>query len=183
MCEPQLFPRRDYRVLLKKDIHDNRNMAPKKGGRKAQDDDWENEVAEIPDSIAQPTEDSKAGDEVNPDEEFGGGGLLAALKKNKNKKAKKGKPANDYLDGETATPDGAATPTAAEVASKAPAEASLDDDDAPAAKSKKGKGGKQGQKQEIDDEADEDDGGKVKSKKEKEKEKKEREKQRKKEQV
>ena len=59
-------------------------MAPKKkGGKKAQNDDWENEVAETPDSIAQATAGEEATDpstEVNPDEEFGGGGILAALK-------------------------------------------------------------------------------------------------------
>lgn len=164
-------------------------MAPKKkGGKKAQNDDWENEVGETPDPIAQATEDAKAngaGDEPTANgadaaDEVGGGGLLAALKKNKNKKAKKGKPVQDFVEGED--PEGAApTPPAADLENKAPEEATFDDEDVFAGNAKKSKGGKKEPEKLGND--DEEDGGAVKSKKEKEREKKEREKQRKKEQV
>jgi translation initiation factor 5B len=167
-------------------------MAPKKKGAKKQADDWENDLGETPDPIAVPTEQAKAADtepdggqngEVNS-EELGGGGLLAALKKNKAKRAKKGKSTEDFVEGEDPT---AAEPAAAEVDlnAKAPEEATIDDEDIFAAPSKKGKGGKKQPEKpaSVDADSDKDDGGGLKSKKEKEKEKKEREKQRKKEQV
>ena len=74
-------------------------MAPKKKGGKKQADDWENDLGETPDPIAAATEQAKATEAENDDgqhaevngEELGGGGLLAALKKNKAKRAKKGK--------------------------------------------------------------------------------------------
>ena len=167
-------------------------MAPKKKGGKKQADDWENDLGDTPDSIAAATEEAKAEDaeheggqngKVN-DDELGGGGLLAALKKNKAKRAKKGKPVEDFVEGEDPT---ATDPALVEVNldTKAPEEATLDDDDDFSAHTKKGKGGKkQPEKPDsVDADSDKDDGGGMKSKKEKEKEKKEREKQRKKEQV
>jgi translation initiation factor 5B len=167
-------------------------MAPKKKGGKKPADDWENDLGETPDPIAAATEQAKATeaernegqhDEVNG-EELGGGGLLAALKKNKAKRAKKGKPVEDFVEGEDPT---APEPAPAEVdlAAKAPEEATLDDEDVFAGPSKKGKGGKKQPEKAAPADADSDreDGGGLKSKKEKEREKKEREKQRKKEQV
>jgi translation initiation factor 5B len=150
-------------------------MAPKKKGNKKADDDWENEVAETPETVT--LDNGEAKQEGGEDEAEGmSGGLMAALRKNKNKKAKKGKPVqDDFVDGEDPeNGDGADT--------KAPEEATAEDLFAPVpAKGKGGKGGKGGPaKQDAEDDGD---AGGLKSKKEKEKEKKEREKQRKKEQV
>jgi translation initiation factor 5B len=167
-------------------------MAPKKKGGKKQADDWENDLGETPEPIAAPNEQAKATDaehdggqngEVNG-EELGEGGLLAALKKNKAKRAKKGKPVEDFVEGEDPTATEPA-PTEVDLDAKAPEEATIDDEDVFAAPSKKGKGGKkQPEKPDsVDADSDKDDGGGLKSKKEKEKEKREREKQRKKEQV
>src|SRR5947209_1053358 len=124
-------------------------MAPKKKGGKKQADDWENELGETPDPIAAATEQAKTTEAQHDDgqhaevngEELEGGGLLAALKKNKAKRAKKGKPVQDFVEGEDPT---APEPAPAEVdlAAKAPEEATLDDEDAFAGPSKKGKGGK-----------------------------------------
>jgi translation initiation factor 5B len=164
-------------------------MAPKKKGGKKQADDWEADLGETVDPIAQAAEEAKQAEndqEAEAGETNGAsGGLLAALRKNKDKRAKKGKPVNnDFVDGED--PDGAApTPPATDLASKAPAEATFDDDeDVFAGTLKKDKGGKKQSEKTADANDDEDNaGGGLKSKKEKEREKKEREKQRKKEQV
>lgn len=172
-------------------------MAPKKKGgqKKAKDDNWEDEIGESPDPIAQATESAKAEEAANDVEEdggLGGGGLLAALKKNRGKKQKKGKVVEDFVEGEDPTADGedgTSTPTI-DLSAKAPQEANLDDDEdvfgQPNKKGKAGKGGKQQPEQPKDDEDEEDEGdgsGRILTKKEKERAKKEREKQRKKEQV
>lgn len=175
-------------------------MAPKKKSNKKGNDGWEAELGESTDLIAAATPESKdvetAQDVTTPqkneDEAGDGGGLLAALKKNKSKKQKKGKIVNeDYLDGED--PPGVdeingltITDSLADLAKKAPEESTTEElFAAPATKAKGGKG-KQGKVEEAakeDEDGSEDDGGTLKSKKEKEKEKREREKQRKKEQV
>jgi translation initiation factor 5B len=162
-------------------------MAPKKkGGKKAQDD-WENELGETADPIADATKQAKAeetGDAAGDDDM--GGGLLAALRKNRAKKVKKGKHVEDVIEGEdpAADSDGPA-PAPLDLAAKAPEEATMDDDDVFGQPVKKGKAAKG--KGKTDDAPDGDEelhaDGRVKTKKEKEKEKKEREKQRKKEQV
>ena len=179
-------------------------MAPKKKGGKKKEDDWEADLGEAVDPIAQaeaeakPAEATKDAEEAKNEGE--GGGLLAALKKNRGKKAKKGKIVDDFVEGED--PPGADDINGEDVAagmnleSKAPEEATMDDEDVFGGLAKKGKGskgsGKQAQQQKVkkgeddNDDAEEDEeetGGKMKTKKEKEKEKKEREKQRKKEQV
>ncbi|KIW15565.1 translation initiation factor aIF-2 [Exophiala spinifera] len=155
-------------------------MAPKKKGGKKQADDWDADMGETIDPIAQATADAKKAEatEDAAEEEVNAGGLMAALRKNRDKRAKKGKPVNDFVEGEDA--DGAApTPPAEDFAAKAPAEATLDDeDDVFAGNAKKTKGNKK-----QADDGDDGEGGGVKSKKEKEREKKEREKQRKKEQA
>jgi translation initiation factor 5B len=169
-------------------------MPPKKKGGKKQADDWEADLGETIDPIAQATADAKqaeteedgAGENMN-----GGGGLLAALRKNKDKRAKKGKPViNDFVEGED--PDSIAPPPPpTDFDAKAPSEATFDDekgeDTVFAGTTKKPKGGKKQQEAPADGAEDEDaeegEGGGVKSKKEKEREKREREKQRKKEQV
>ncbi|KAF2089690.1 hypothetical protein K490DRAFT_55270 [Saccharata proteae CBS 121410] len=171
-------------------------MPPKKkGSKKNQNDDWEAELGETVDPIAQATEQAKAEedakDAAEDGEAAGGGGLLAALRKNKGKRAKKGKVMEDFVEGEDPPADGDASPAPepVDLASKAPEEATLDDEeDVFSAPAKKGKGGKQApakQEKPADDESDEETGagGRVLTKKEKEKLKKEREKQRKKEQA
>ena len=160
-------------------------MAPKKKGGKKQADDWEAELGELPE--APPEAPNITSEDVNGDAEAvdGGGGLLAALKKNKNKRAKKGKPVDDFVEGED-------PPAADEAAGdsilkdKAPEEANLEHDDLFSSTAKKGKPVKKAAEKAAEDAADDgerNEDGSLKSKKEKEKEKKEREKQRKKEQV
>ncbi|KAF2723007.1 hypothetical protein K431DRAFT_337831 [Polychaeton citri CBS 116435] len=171
-------------------------MAPKgKKGKKAADD-WDADLGETVDPIAQATENAKAEaaaqDDAEEDAEGGGGGgLMAALKKNKEKRKKKGKGVdNNFLDGEDPTAqDGGLSPQPepVDLSEKAPEEATLDDVDDFAAPVKGKKGGKQQKgakkQEEAEDEGDEEDGGGIKTKAQKEKERKEREKQRKKEQA
>ena len=171
-------------------------MAPKKKGNKKGNDDWESELGETVDPIAAATQEAKdaeaAAEADKPDDEANGGGLLAALKKNKSKKQKKGKPVKeDYLDGEDPpSTNGDLLNTGTDgtdlAVAKAPEEATADDLFAAApTKAKGGKGKQTGSQPTAKEDEDEsgDEGGGIKSRKEKEKEKKEREKQRKKEQV
>ena len=168
-------------------------MAPKKKGNKKQQDDWEAELGETVDPIAQATEEAKAEEADNDaaeEDQGGAGGLMAALRKRKDKKGKKGKPTNDFVQGEDdGQVDGAeeAGPEPVDLSAKAPEEATMDDEDLFDQPTKKGKGGKASKKveeeEEEQDDQEEDTGGRVKTKKEKEREKKEREKARKKEQV
>lgn len=159
-------------------------MAPKKKGNKRQEEDWEAELGEAAPAPAEsdpatPAEGPTGDGGDDEGAEAGGGGLLAALRKNKNKKAKKGKPVNDFVEGEDAGAD-----AGADFASKQPEEGTFDEDDVFAGAAKKlQKAGKPGTKQQQAAAKEEDGDVRVKSKKEKEKEKKEREKQRKKEQV
>lgn len=150
-------------------------MAPKKKGNKRQEEDWEAEMGESAPAAPNGGDESPAAEE-NPageeEETSGGGGLLAALRKNKTKKAKKGKQANDFVEGEDPS-------EAADFSSKQPEEGTFDDEDVFAGK----KSAKAGKVTPTAAAEEEDSGFRVKSKKEKEKEKKEREKQRKKEQV
>ncbi|KAF2401862.1 hypothetical protein EJ06DRAFT_508077 [Trichodelitschia bisporula] len=167
-------------------------MAPKKKGNKKAQDDWEADLGETVDPIAAATQQAKADDEAQDAEEGTAmsGGLLAALKKNRGRKAKKGKVVEDFVEGEDPAADGeaVASPAPVDLSAKAPEEATFDDD-VFAQPTKKGKGGKpapaakvaQPEKDEEEEELTAD--GRVKTKKEKEKEKKEREKQRKKEQA
>ncbi|PWY95521.1 hypothetical protein BO94DRAFT_571101 [Aspergillus sclerotioniger CBS 115572] len=149
-------------------------MAPKKKGNKRQEEDWE---AELGESAPAPGGEAEAPADAAPaEEEASSGGLLAALRKNKNKKAKKGKPANDFVEGEDAGQD---ANEGADFASKQPEEGTFDEDDVFAGKAKPKKAAAPEPKQEAEEEG----GFRVKSKKEKEREKKEREKQRKKEQA
>ena len=153
-------------------------MPPKKKGSKRQEEDWEADLGEAAPSSA-PAESAPDNDGEDNEEggEDGGGGLLAALRKNKNKKAKKGKPVNDFVEGE----DAADANGDSDLAAKAPEEGTMDDEDVFAGKkAAKGKGAAAAKP--VSKEAEEGE-MRVKSKKEKEKEKKEREKQRKKEQV
>jgi translation initiation factor 5B len=145
-------------------------MAPKKKGNKRQEEDWEADLGESAAPTEAPAEDQAQDDGENGAEEEVGGGLMAALRKNKARKAKKGKPVNDFVEGEDA---------GADLASKQPEEGTFDEDDVFAGKPKKPI------KEVAPPPAPAADEGefRVRSKKEKEKEKKEREKQRKKEQV
>lgn len=156
-------------------------MPPKKKGGKKQEEDWEGKLGEAAsETNGEPVEPKP--EAKNEDEDEMGGGLLAALKKNRSKKAKKGKLLdNDFVEGEDPAQEANG---ALDLASKQPEEATFDDgddDDGVLGPPKKGKSAAKPAKDEPEE--PEDEGGKVKSKKEKEKEKKEREKQRKKEQA
>lgn len=171
-------------------------MAPKGKKAKKGNDDWDADMGETIDPIAQAEERAKAEEaekDADQDDAGGGGGLMAALKKNRDKKKKKGKNVEDFVEGEdppAADGDAEAEPVV-DLAAKAPEEANLEDEDVFAQPVKKGKGGKQAPAKKAEpaadegegDEDEEEIGGKVKTKAQKEKEKKEREKQRKKEQV
>jgi translation initiation factor 5B len=169
-------------------------MAPKKkAGKKAQQDDWEADIGETIDPIAEAAKNAKEEEDgqIGAEDDDAGVGLLAALRKNRQKKVKKGKAVEDIVEGEDPTEEdanGAATAPTVDLSSKAPEEANFDDEDVFGQPTKKGKGGKPANKasdlkDKDDDDDDVDASGRVKSKKEKEREKKEREKQRKKEQV
>lgn len=179
-------------------------MAPKKKGTKKGNDDWEADLGESVDPATAATKNDEvtpnadeAPDKQNDVDGIGGGGLLAALKKNKSRKQKKGKAVSeDYLDGEDPPiADGIdGTGEAENLAAKKPQEATAEEvPTPPVSKSLKSDKGKQttfseAPKETLEDVPREEDGsgyegGTVKSKKEKEKEKKEREKQRKKEMV
>ncbi|GLA19402.1 translation Initiation Factor 5B [Aspergillus niger] len=154
-------------------------MAPKKKGNKRQEEDWEAELGESAPAAGGEAEAPAAEEGAPADEDagMGGGGLLAALRKNKNKKAKKGKPVNDFVEGEDATQEANGD---ADFASKQPEEGTFDEDDVFAGKAKPKKAAAAPEPKP----AEEEEGGfRVKSKKEKEREKKEREKQRKREQA
>jgi translation initiation factor 5B len=164
-------------------------MAPKKKSAKKDQDDWENDLGESIDPIAEATKKAKEEEGAEDGEgDEAGGGLLAALKKNRARKVKKGKAIEDYVEGEDPAQEngepGAPAEPAVDLSAKAPVEADMDDEDVFGQPVKKGKGGKAQQKsKEPEDDDEQNAGGHLKTKKEKEKEKKEREKQRKKEQV
>lgn len=151
-------------------------MAPKKKSNKKQQDDWEADLGETITPANGEAENADTPPNAEGEDEIGGG-LLAALRKNRSKKKKGGKAAdNDFVEGEDPIAD---APT--DFASKAPEEGSFDEDDVFAGNAKPKAPAKKETPQPKTQDADE--GSRVKSKKEKEKEKKEREKQRKKEQV
>ncbi|KAI9824413.1 MAG: hypothetical protein M1832_001948 [Thelocarpon impressellum] len=166
-------------------------MPPKKKANKKGNEDWENEIGENADPVAAAAaaqtpkeEDAPQVTGENDPAAEGMGGLMAAIKKNKTRKKQKGKPVDDFVEGED--PPGAENQANGDgaMAAKAPQEADLDDEFAPVVK--KGKVGAQKQAEPVDEDAEDDGddaGGRLKSKKEKEKEKKEREKQRKREQA
>ena len=143
-------------------------MAPKKKGNKRQEEDWEADLGESAPAVDAPAEEP-ANNDNEAENEAGAGGLMAALRKNKAKKAKKGKQNNDFVEGEDAAP----------APSKEPEEGTFDEDDVFAGKPKK----PIKEVKAVPVNEPEEGEFRVKSKKEKEKEKKEREKQRKKEQV
>lgn len=153
-------------------------MPPKKKNNKKADD-WESELGESAEPAAAATPADADFEEEVKDNDFAGGGLMAAMKKKAKNKKNKGKPVEDFVEGED--PPAAAEP---DLATKAPEEATMDEEFALPEKKGKGKAAAPA-KPTHDDEEDEERGtdGKVLSKKEKEKLKKEREKQRKKEQV
>ncbi|PYH79924.1 hypothetical protein BO82DRAFT_339226 [Aspergillus uvarum CBS 121591] len=158
-------------------------MAPKKKGNKRQEEDWEADLGEsAPTAASPPAEDAAA---APAEEDNGmGGGLLAALRKNKAKKGKKGKPVNDFVEGEDAAQE--TNDAANDFASKQPEEGGFDDeDDVFSGKAKPNKKAAAAAAAAAPAPKDAGDDGeiRVKSKKEKEREKKEREKQRKKEQA
>ncbi|KAI1168231.1 hypothetical protein F5B18DRAFT_271775 [Nemania serpens] len=168
-------------------------MAPKKKGAKKAADDWE---ADLGESIAPANGDAApAADAPEEQGEDGDdapvGGLMAMLKKNREKRKKKGLSEN-FVDGDSAKP---ATPEPTDISAfKPPQEATAKDEFA--LPEKKGKGGKQNKNQPAAKapaaaaaaaagaDGDEDgESGRMLTKAEKEKLKKEREKQRKREQA
>jgi len=156
-------------------------MAPKKKGNKKAQDDWEAELGESiapANGDATPAPEDGGAEAPAEDDAPAAGGLMALMRKNKERRKKKGLP---ELEGEDA-PGAEPAPPPEEKA--APAEANIEDEFA--LPEKKGKGGKGKQQAKPapaagDDETDA--SGRVLTKAEKEKAKKEREKQRKKEQV
>ena len=152
-------------------------MPPKKKNNK-KNDDWESELGEAPTSAAAAPETKDEPGDADPENEFPAGGLMAMMRK-KQKKNKKGKQTEDFVEGED--PPAEDTPDLAE---KAPVEASIDDEFALPEKKGKGKNVIAKPAKDAEDE-DEERGadGKVLTKAQKEKLKKEREKQRKKENV
>ncbi|KFY42337.1 hypothetical protein V494_02464 [Pseudogymnoascus sp. VKM F-4513 (FW-928)] len=154
-------------------------MPPKKKTNKKAGDDWEAELGESAPHVeeAAPNAAAEAGED-----EFPAGGLMAAMKKNRNKKKTKAKPEDDLGDA-----NGAEAP-ADEVSTfdpsiKAPDEATMDDEFALPATKSKAKGAEKAAPAEDDGDDERGADGRVMTKKEKEKAKKEREKQRKKEQA
>ncbi|KAK0379229.1 hypothetical protein CLIM01_03424 [Colletotrichum limetticola] len=147
-------------------------MPPKKKGNKARaNDDWENELGEtIAPAAAAPAADAEKPAEGEPEEEVSG--LMATLRKNREKRKKKG------IEEPVAEPEQEDAPSPS-LAEKAPQEATMDDEFA--LPEKKGKGGKGKQAQAAAPADDDENSGRVLTKAEKEKLKKEREKQRKKE--
>src|ERR1700749_4407193 len=104
-------------------------MAPKKKGNKKAKDDWEADLGEAADPIAQATQQAKEEEAAQEAPEEGvGGGLLAALKKNRGKKAKKGKIVEDFVEGEDPATDGVngSAEPAVDLAAKAPQEATFE---------------------------------------------------------
>jgi len=139
-------------------------MPPKKKSNSKADDSWEAELGEAaPVAEALPTDTKDEQGEVDAEEEFPAGGLMAMMRKKQKKKNKAAGEDGEDLDG------------------KAPIEASLDDEFALPDKKGKGKGGAAKTDGAEDDEMGAD--GKVMTKAQKEKARKEREKQRKKENV
>ena len=156
-------------------------MPPKKKGSKKAQDDWEAELGETIAPANGATESNDALAEDDGEDGNTAGGLMAMLRKNKDKRKKKGIVDNDVVEGE----DELGAEPAEDLTAKAPQEATLDDEFAlPDKKGKGGKGtGKAAAKRDEPDVDDEAGTGKILTKAEKEKLKKEREKQRKKEQV
>ncbi|GKT50197.1 eukaryotic translation initiation factor 5B [Colletotrichum spaethianum] len=151
-------------------------MPPKKKGNKARaNDDWENELGEtVAPAAATPEADAEKPAE---EEDEAPGGLMATMRKNREKRKKKG------IEEPPAAPEPEPEPSPS-LAEKAPQEATMEDEFA--LPEKKGKGGKGKQAAAAASPAADDEGdgsGRVLTKAEKEKLKKEREKQRKKEQA
>jgi len=162
---------------------------PPKGKKNRKNDDWD---ADLGESIApvNPAAAAPAADEApaaaEKEEEAPVGGLMALMRKNKEKRKKKGL-SEDWLDGET--PEGQAPAAAPEpdLSAKQAEEANLEDEWAlPDKKGKKGGKQQQNKKQQQEEKKKDDEEVpeiRVLTKAEKERLKKEREKQRKKEQV
>jgi translation initiation factor 5B len=153
-------------------------MAPKKKANK-KNDDWESELGEAPESASAAPETKDEPADADPEDEFPAGGLMAVMRK-KQKKNKKGKQTEDFVEGEDPP-----TEDKPDMAEKAPVEASIEDEFALPEKKGKGKNAPARPAKDDEDEDEEERGvdGKVLTKAQKERLKKEREKQRKKENV
>jgi translation initiation factor 5B len=148
-------------------------MPPKKKNNKKAADNWEEDLRETPTTAAAlETKDEPV--DVDAEDEFPAGGLMAMMRKKQKKK--KGKQTEDSVEGEDPPAEGQP-----DLVEKAPVEASIDDEFA--LPDKKGKGKSALAKPMGDDDDERGADGKVLTKAQKEKLKKEREKQRKKENV
>jgi translation initiation factor 5B len=156
-------------------------MPPKKkNNNKKGADDWEAELGETPELSTALQETKEETAEADPEDEFPAGGLMAMMRK-KQKKNKKGKATEGFVEVED--PPVENQPDLVEKA-KAPAEASIEDEFALPEKTEKLKNAPAEASMDGDDENEERGAdGKVLTKAQKEKLKKEREKQRKKENV
>ncbi|KAI9890424.1 MAG: hypothetical protein M1814_004210 [Vezdaea aestivalis] len=161
-------------------------MAPKKKGVKKEDDDWEADLGETIDPVASAAEQAENGDAPAENGAPQIGGLMAAIKKTKLKKQKKGKNVDEFVEREDIHPNGEVQDEPTELPTidlnaKAPQEGSLENEFD--GKGKKGKPAPPKKEGKGEDDEERDESGRVMTKKEKEKAKKEREKQRKKEQA
>ncbi|KAK7981596.1 hypothetical protein PG996_009286 [Apiospora saccharicola] len=155
-------------------------MPPKKGKKGKAADDWEEELGE---SIAPANGDAAPPAEGDAaaaaEEEDAPTGLMAMMRKNREKRKKKGL-SEDFVDPDANKP----SEPVEDLTAKAPIEATADDEFAlPEKKGKGGKGGKQQPAKAAPNADDVGEDGRMLTKAEKEKLKKEREKQRKKEQA
>lgn len=155
-------------------------MPPKKGKKGKAADDWEEELGEsitpVNGDAAPPAEGDDA---AAAEEEDAPTGLMAMMRKNREKRKKKGL-SEDFVDPDANKP----SEPVEDLIVKAPIEATADDEFAlPEKKGKGGKGGKQQAAKAAPNPDDVGEDGRMLTKAEKEKLKKEREKQRKKEQV
>ncbi|KAK2044076.1 hypothetical protein LZ31DRAFT_554634 [Colletotrichum somersetense] len=155
-------------------------MPPKKKGNKARaNDDWENELGETIAPTPAETSETAAEKPAEENDDEAPGGLMATMRKNREKRKKKG------IEEPPAAPEPEPEPLPS-LAEKAPQEATMEDEFAlPEKKGKGGKGKQAAAAAAAAPTADDEDGGsgRVLTKAEKEKLKKEREKQRKKEQA
>jgi translation initiation factor 5B len=112
-------------------------MPPKKkSNKKAADDDWEAELGKnvaAADSTMSSTTDTKddgGGEDGTADGPAPVGGLMAALRKNRSKKQKKGKVVEEFEGQEDLLAEsGEVDFQAVDLASKAPAEGTVDDEE------------------------------------------------------
>lgn len=127
-------------------------MPPKKKGNKASQDDWEAELGEpiAPAASASSNNAIAEAKGENKDEAGGAGGLMAMLRKNKEKRKKKGLQDKDFVTGE----DPPGFTSAAAESTKAPEEASTQEFALPNKKAKEDGKAKQSPKKDKPDDVE-----------------------------